>query len=171
MKSVIGAATAAALASVCLSGCANIISGTSQEIKVVTNPPNANCEMIREGAVIAQVYQTPGEATIKKTKDDITLKCHKDGYQEVTYLNHSGIDGATYGNMVLGGAIGWGIDSATGADNHYDGIVNVSLVPAPASTAQVASTGRPAGSLCTPEDLALAKLAQQNNYRVRLMCN
>jgi hypothetical protein len=135
MKSVSGVAFAAAIAAVCLSGCASIISGTSQEIKVVTNPPGANCELIREGAVIARVDQTPGGTTIKKTKHDITLKCHKEGYQEATYLNHSGAEGATFGNMVLGGGIGWAVDSASGADNHYDGIVNISLVPAGAAVA------------------------------------
>jgi hypothetical protein len=175
MKSVIGAATAAVFAAVSLSGCASIISGTSQEIKVVTNPPGANCELIREGAVIARVYQTPGGATIQKTKDDITLACAKAGYQEASYVNHSGIDGATFGKMVLGGAVGWGVDSAVGADNRYDSIVNVSMVPAPPT--QVAgignaSIGKPAvRSLCTPEDLALANQAQQNNSSVRLVCN
>jgi len=175
MKSVIGAMTVAAVTVVSLSGCASIISGTSQEIKVVTNPPGANCELVREGAVIARVYQTPGGATIQKTKDDITLKCHKEGYQEATYVNHSGIDGATYGNIVLGGAVGWGVDSSIGADNRYDSIVNVSMVPAPAT--QVATIGTPpvgtpfSRSLCTPKDLELASLAQQSYRPVRLVCN
>jgi len=184
MKSVIGAATAAVFAAVSLSGCASIISGTSQQIKVVTNPPGANCELHREGAVIARVYQTPSNTTIQKTKDDITLTCHKDGYQEASYVNHSGIDGATYGNIVLGGAIGWGVDSAIGADNRYDGIVNVSMVPGAAPSAstmaasastsatQLAGIGTPVGhSLCTQEDLELASVAQQNNRAVRLVCN
>ena len=73
MKSVSGVAIAAAIAAVCLSGCASIISGTSQEIKVVTNPPGANCELIREGAVIAHVDQTPGGATI--TSRMLTCGC------------------------------------------------------------------------------------------------
>jgi hypothetical protein len=170
MKSVISAAIAAVFAAVSLSGCASIISGTSQEIKVVTNPPGANCELLREGEVIARVYQTPGGATIQKTKHDITLACHKEGYQEASYVNHSGIDGATYGNIVLGGAVGWGVDSSIGADNRYDSVVNVSMVPG--SATQVAGIGKPMGrSLCTPEDLQLANLAQQNNYGVRLKCD
>jgi hypothetical protein len=171
MKSVIG--TAAVFAAVSLSGCASIISGTSQEIKVVTNPPGANCQLVRGGAVIGQVYQTPGSATIQKTKDDITLACHKDGYQEASYVNHSGIDGATYGNIVLGGAVGWGVDSSIGADNRYDSVVNVSMVPAPAT--RLATIGQPvvaaSRSLCSPEDLLLAQQAQQNNKPVRLVCN
>jgi hypothetical protein len=129
MKSVSGAAFAVAITAVYVSGCASIVSGTSQEIKVVTNPPGANCAFEREGSVIARVEQTPGGVTIKKTKHDITLKCNKDGYQETTYLNHSGADGSTFGNMVLGGGIGWAIDSASGADNKYDGVVNLTLTP------------------------------------------
>jgi len=175
MKSVIRAMTVAAVTAVSLSGCASIISGTSQEIKVVTNPPDANCELVREGGVIARVYQTPAAATIQKTKNDITLKCHKEGYQEATYVNHSGIDGATYGNIVLGGAVGWGVDSSIGADNRYDSVVNLSMVPAPATQVATMGTppvGKPFGrSLCTPEDLKLAKLAQQSSHGVQLVCN
>ena len=81
---------------------------------------------------------TPGGVTIKKTKHDITLKCSKDGYQEATYLNHSGAAGATFGNIILGGGIGWAIDSASGSDNKYDGVVNVTLVPVGAAAAAAA---------------------------------
>lgn len=138
MKRSMGAAVAVSFTAICLSGCASIVSGTSQEIKVVTNPPGANCQFIREGAVIASVNNTPGGVTIKKTKHDITLKCTKDGYQEATYLNHSGADGATFGNIILGGGIGWAIDSASGSDNKYTGEVNVTLVPAGAAAAAAA---------------------------------
>ena len=57
------------------------------------------------------------------------IRCNKDGYQEATYLNHSGSAGATFGNIVLGGGIGWAVDSAAGADNKYDSPVNITLVP------------------------------------------
>ena len=144
MKRSFGTVVTVSFAAVCLSGCASIVSGTSQEIKVVTNPPGANCQFVREGSVIARVDNTPGGVTIKKTKHDITLKCNKEGYQEATYLNHSGADGATFGNIILGGGIGWAIDSASGSDNKYDGVVNLSLVPnggAPAPAARPATVG------------------------------
>jgi hypothetical protein len=112
-----------------LMGCSSIIEGTSQEILVNTNPAGANCVFEREGNVIARVSETPGGATIKKTKYDITVRCSKAGYQEATYLNHSGAAGATFGNIVAGGGIGWAIDSASGADNKYDGVVNLTLSP------------------------------------------
>lgn len=111
-----------------LAGCASIIDGTSQEIVVNTNPPGANCLLEREGSPIARVSETPGGTVVKKTKHDITVTCSKDGYEDATFLNHSGVEGATFGNIVLGGGIGWAIDSASGADNKYTSPVNISLV-------------------------------------------
>jgi hypothetical protein len=61
--------------------------------------------------VIGHVTGTPAAVTIRKTKYDITIKCNKAGYQEATYLNHSGAAGATFGNIILGGGIGWAVDS------------------------------------------------------------
>jgi hypothetical protein len=125
MKSIL--AGLAALAAV--SACSSIIEGTSQEIMVNTNPSGADCSLERQGLSIARIDPTPGAATIKKTKYDITIYCNKDGYQEASYLNHSGAAGATFGNIVLGGGIGWAVDSAAGADNKYDSPVNITLVP------------------------------------------
>ena len=118
-----------------LSACSSIIEGTSQEITVNTNPTGADCALEREGVSIAHVNPTPGSATIKKTKYDITVRCNKDGYQEATYLNHSGAAGATLGNILAGGGVGWAIDSASGADNKYDNPVNITLVPKEKKTA------------------------------------
>lgn len=112
-----------------LSGCASIISGTSQEVVVNTNPSEADCTLERQGISIARINPTPGAATIKKTKYDITILCNKPGYQEATFFNKSGSEGATFGNIVLGGGIGWAVDSAAGADNKYTSPVNITLVP------------------------------------------
>ena len=42
-----------------LTGCASIISGTSQTITINSNPPGAQCNLLREGLVIGSVT-TPG---------------------------------------------------------------------------------------------------------------
>ncbi len=119
-----------------LSGaCSSIIEGTTQEIAVNTNPSGASCQLKRAGGVIGTVDNTPSSITVKKTKDDITIACSKAGYQEATFINHSGAAGATFGNIILGGGIGWAIDSASGADNKYDSPVNITLVPAMAPAA------------------------------------
>jgi hypothetical protein len=129
-----------------LGGCASVLAGTSQQLLVNTNPEGANCALNRKGATLARINPTPGAATISKTKEDITIVCEKSGYQQATFIDASGIQPATWGNLAVGGLVGWGIDSATGADDHYDSPVNITLVPsaprsppvAPAPTAPAA---------------------------------
>ena len=113
---------------VACSGCASIIEGTSQTLTINTNPQSADCTLWREGLAIGQV-RTPGGVVVEKTKHDIELKCTKQGYQEATATLPSEIEGATFGNIILGGFIGWGIDSASGADNHYPDATTITLVP------------------------------------------
>lgn len=112
-----------------LAGCSSIIEGTTQEVFVNTNPPRAACDFLREGQRIARVDPTPGAATIKKTKHDIVIECTLAGYEKATYHNKSDAAQATFGNIVLGGGIGWAIDSASGADNKYTSPVNLTLLP------------------------------------------
>lgn len=135
------ALTAAAAA---LAGCSTIIDGKNQQISVNTNPAGATCTIERNNGVIAQLPPTPSVATIRKTKEDIVIRCRKDGYMEGTILNHSGINDVTYANAILGGLPGWAFDSATGADNQYDPVVNMTLNPqlpvARPKTAPVAET-------------------------------
>ncbi|MFT8519454.1 hypothetical protein [Acetobacter syzygii] len=117
-----------------LSSCASIIEGTNQQIKVNTNPSGAECAIYRNNERIATIENTPGSALIKKTKRDIWIACIKDGYDYGTFQNHSGMAGASFGNIVAGGLIGVAIDSASGADNKYDGTVNITLPLAPSGS-------------------------------------
>lgn len=112
-----------------LPACSSIVEGTSQEILVNTTPRGADCSLNREGVRIASINPTPGSATIRKTKHDILISCALDGYHETTYYNKSDVAGATVGNIILGGGIGWAIDSAAGADNKYTSPVNLQMVP------------------------------------------
>ena len=141
-----------------LTGCATIIEGTSQEIMVVTNPPGASCVLEREGQQIAVIGVTPAATLIKKTKHDITIKCHKAGFEEAMFLDHSGLaSGAVAGNvaadLLLTAGLSSIIDSASGADNKYDSPVNITMIPssampaaavAPAAAAPVAAAAAPA---------------------------
>ena len=110
------------------SGCSSIIEGTSQTLSFESNPPGADCSLTRHEEVIANV-KTPGGILIKKTKYDIHVLCKKDGYQDATAFLHSDAAGATFGNIILGGGIGWAIDSASGADNKYTEHTTVTLIP------------------------------------------
>ncbi len=110
-----------------LPACSSIIEGRSQEIMINTNPPAATCVLTRNSESLGTVGPTPGSIYIEKTKYDILITCTKKGYETATYLNHSGAAGATFGNIILGGGIGWAVDSASGADNKYDSPVNITL--------------------------------------------
>ena len=111
-----------------LVSCASIVDGSTQDVTINTNPPGANCSFMRDGEVLPDIQTTtPGTTHIKKTKDDLTVKCAKDGYQETSFVAHSGIDDWTWGNILIGGLIGWGIDSSLGADNYYDTPINIDL--------------------------------------------
>ncbi|MFA4994170.1 MAG: hypothetical protein WC521_02575 [Bdellovibrionales bacterium] len=110
-----------------VSGCSTIIEGRSQQIQINTNPEGAACKLVRKGETLTTVSPTPACAYIEKTKDDIKIICSKTGYETATYMNKSSSAGATFGNIVAGGLIGWGVDSATGSDNKYDSPVNITL--------------------------------------------
>lgn len=113
-------------AALLMSGCASIASGTSQDITINTTPGGAQCELLRQSTKIAEC-KTPCTLTVQKSKHDITLQCSKAGYETASVINNSGSEGATWGNVIAGGVIGWGVDSATGADNHYNENMNLTL--------------------------------------------
>ena len=111
-----------------LAGCASVTSGSSDTITVNSNPPGAVCNLSQNNRNIGQVV-TPGGVTVEKTKHDIQVTCTKEGYQTATGYLDSEIEGSTWGNSLLGGGIGWAVDSASGSDNDYPDYITVTLVP------------------------------------------
>src|SRR5262249_16753969 len=93
--------------------------------------------------LIGRVNPTPGAVTVQRTRDDITVSCTRDGYQTGTFVNKSGLEGATFGNIILGGLIGVAIDAASGANNKYDATMRVNLAPASATPSEPASPSTP----------------------------
>jgi hypothetical protein len=143
MKSISGAAIAAAITAVCLAGCGTITQGTSQNITITSNPSGAHCDLTRKGEHVATLDHTPGTVKVDKTKNDILLTCNLSGYQEASLNLESGYGAGTFGNIILGGGIGWAIDSASGADNKYPSSATVQFIPVNATaSADQASTGQ-----------------------------
>ena len=126
------------LAAIALAGCSTIVEGRSQRLSVNTNPSGASCDLTRHGEKLGTINPTPGSITVEKTKYDIMVECAKDGYQPASYVNHSDVDAATVGNIILGGGIGWAIDSATGSDNKYQPTVNINLAKGDATVPDAA---------------------------------
>lgn len=124
----------------CLAGCVSVFEGTSQEITVVTNPAGVHCAFQRkDGKDMGNISATPGTLSVRKSKHDLTITCNKDGYQQAVYLNHSGVSSVVAANiavdLLLTAGISSIVDSANGADNHYDPVVNMSLTPVLAAPA------------------------------------
>ena len=175
MKSFIGAATA--LAAVTLSGCGTITQGTSQDIAISTSPPGGHCELNRRGEHVASLTSTPNSVIVDKSTKDITVTCAKPGYQTASLNLESDPSLGLFGNVLIGGLIGVGIDYATGAANKYPNSALVPLALAEpdaslgASSGTVSATQLVAWSLCKPEDREVAELARQNHYSVQLNCD
>jgi len=114
--------------SIFLLGCATVIEGESQDVTINTTPSGANCTIVRNGTSLGVVPSTPGSLRVEKTKDDISIKCIKHGYGEATYIDKSGYPEYNWAYILVGGPIGWGFDSATGADNQYVSPISINLL-------------------------------------------
>jgi hypothetical protein len=157
------------VAAACLAGCSTIIEGTSQKIAITTSPPGSHCSLRRDGETIATLFQTPGEVTVDKTKDDILLNCAAAGYEPTSQYLHSGIATGTYGNIIAGGLVGWGVDSMTGADNEYPTAVNLTMRQLANGDIAV-SSAQQSSVPCTKEESDVRLLSLQQGYRFTANC-
>jgi hypothetical protein len=112
-----------------LTGCATIVKGHSQQINVVTNPPGATCDLQRDGTSVATVNPTPGTATVDKSRKDLSISCRKAGYLASDGKVPSKFHPMTFGNVLFGGIIGFGVDAASGAMMEYEESITLRLVP------------------------------------------
>lgn len=126
-----------------LGGCVSVFEGTSQDIVVNTTPSGAQCEFTRQGQNIGSISNTPGTLTVRKSKHDLLITCNKDGYQEAAYVNNSGLSGAVAAgiavDVLLTAGVSSIVDSATGADNKYESVVNIMLPPKDGGTSGIAA--------------------------------
>jgi hypothetical protein len=94
-----------------VSGCATIVSGTTQKLSVTTQPSGAIAKV--DNNITAQ---TPGTFTLER-RSDHTIEISKEGYKTATVLIKRTFNGMATGNVLIGGIIGGGIDAASGATN------------------------------------------------------
>ena len=101
-----------------LYGCASIVSGQDQIVSVSTpNCPDAKCTLMNtEGTYYVN---TPGTVSVNREYDELTVNCEKPGYDVVILKVNSTTKGMAFGNILLGGVVGAGVDMATGAAYDY----------------------------------------------------
>ena len=106
------------LGTLVLAGCATVIEGPVQTITVESAPPGAACAVSREREALGTVV-TPGAITLDKSKNDLVVTCSKPGYRSSTLVASPKYLAATFGNLLVGGLIGFGVDAATAANFYY----------------------------------------------------
>jgi uncharacterized protein YceK len=141
------AIAAIAAAGVALSGCASIVTGSSQKVTVNT-PPTTGADCTLTSSEGTWNVSSPGTVSISKTKHDVNVHCTKAGYQDADAAVPSGFQAWTLGNLILGGIPGLVIDLATGATNEYPSEITVPMTQKTAAApeqapAPVASNAQP----------------------------
>jgi hypothetical protein len=128
------------LAHLCLAlgACATVVSGTQQDVEIVSDPPGAECRVMAGTVELARTV-TPGTVRLERQEDDLAVQCRLEGHRATAAILHSGLQGVTAGNMILGGMVGLAIDSASGANHLYDSSVRVALRPLAGASAEAES--------------------------------
>jgi hypothetical protein len=125
-----------------LTGCASIVRGSSQSI-LITTPPTVGADCVLASRAGNWSVTSPGAVRVSKSKEDVTVTCTKDGFQEAVASIPSEFEGWTVGNIVFGGLIGLGVDAATGAINNYPNAFQVRMTPLPGMTVAAVSAPPP----------------------------
>ncbi len=106
-------------------GCASIISGSEQEISLTSQPSGATVTVEPGG----QQATTPGTLLLKRKDGPYRLNFTLDGHEPYSVMLTTDMNGWVYGNLILGGIIGFLIDSSTGASTTLNpDEVNANLV-------------------------------------------
>ncbi len=111
-----------------LSGCASIVTGTNQSVSVETpGCPGATCKLSNDKG-IWYVSSTPGSVTVHRAYSDLAVVCSKEGYNaDGLGSEKSSTKGMAFGNILIGGVIGAGIDVGTGAAYDYPATITVPM--------------------------------------------
>ena len=112
-------------------GCASIVSGTSQPISVETLSSSgsalagASCKLTNNKGT--WFVTTPGSATVNRSYEALNVRCEKDGAEPGQSVVNSSTKGMAFGNILFGGPIGAGVDMASGAAYDYPNLITVMM--------------------------------------------
>jgi len=121
-----------------LSGCASIVTGTTQRIAVNSDPEGASCRVSRGGITLGVVPSTPGSVLVHRGSTGLDITCSKPGYALAQTTQPTNIETWIFGNVLIGGLIGVVIDFSTGAAYTYDGDAMLALDAHPGAGSPVA---------------------------------
>lgn len=139
------------LSIVFLSGCASIVSGSTQSLSVDslnkgTKVAQASCTLTNNKGT--WFVTTPGTVSVHRSYDPLSVKCEKDGLEPGILSVKSSTKGMAFGNILFGGVIGAGVDMGTGAAYDYPALITVlmgetqTLVPSKPDKPAINSTSQ-----------------------------
>lgn len=113
-----------------LTGCASMSGARTQTIAVQTVQDHK--EVTEAGCILSNgvgrwFITTPGKITISKNIDDLTVECSKEDVGVGSETIASSANGGMWGNVLLGGPIGYVVDRKSGAGYDYPQTIVVSL--------------------------------------------
>lgn len=114
-----------ALLSIQLTACASIVTGTTQSVSIETSQKAARCDLQNDKGKW-HVSDTPASVVVQRSYEDINVTCQKGDMKGFATFK-STTKAMALGNIVFGGAIGAGVDTATGAAFDYPSVMKVEL--------------------------------------------
>ena len=113
-----------------VTGCASIAGEKMQPISVQTVQDNKEvagigCTLMNDAG--KWFVTTPGSVTVHKSTGDLAIDCSKDGNIAGHETLVSKANGAIWGNVIIGGGIGYLVDRHTGAGFNYPDNITVVL--------------------------------------------
>ena len=132
-------ATAFAAVSIALSACASVTTQWHQDVVLATPlVVDANCSLQNERGTWTATK--PGPVRVTKSKTPLEVRCTKEGYRDTTAIALVGIEPWFWGNFVIGGLLGMGLDWATGSIHKYRSPVTVFMTSTNAANPEPAPT-------------------------------
>src|SRR5882672_11770849 len=109
-----------------LTGCASIVSGTNQPVSLDTPGCDAaSCQLTNDKGT--WYVKTPGSVTVSRAYGNLNVVCSKEGFGSATASVASSTKAMAFGNILIGGVIGVGVDIGTGAAYDYPATIAVPL--------------------------------------------
>ena len=93
--------------------------GTTQSVTLHTDPEVATCDVTRDFKNVASLSATHGQVLVDKAWGSIDVSCRKSGHLPTEIRVDSEVQGWNFGNILLGGSIGFEVDAASGAMRLY----------------------------------------------------
>ena len=113
------AVVAVAASSLMLTGCATVISGTTQNLNIGSNPSGLRYEVKNSSGMIVGQGTTPATLVARRGDGNLMVEVTGTDGRKASGVIRQGTNGWVFGNIALGGLIGVGVDIVDGAAHAY----------------------------------------------------